>query len=222
MSSSSGGDGHSRRPTALISTLLAAVMVLGPAAASAEAKGNTRASKAGESLTLVVKPKEVSLTEAIADEFFVEVSGRSSKHAQLEVFLETVTKAACAANEPAEAETEGVQQENPAQLVPGHVEKYPETLDTNFTGSFDWDTNNLILEKEGGVKPGPKLICAYLTPPEAIKEIKPTAEEERIAEEHETGVEPKRVPVAPLLSARATLKVVDGNVPKSKTKSKKK
>jgi hypothetical protein len=195
-------------------TLVALVLasgLAGPLVASASAKGKAKGGGSGESLKLVVKPPKISLTDALHDEFFVEVSGHSSAHAKLEVFLQVVTGEACAANAPTEAEREEVQEQNPAQSIPGsNVEKYPTTFDTNFTGSFDWDTNTLLFTE--GVKPGPKLICAYLSPPEDVVFEQPSAEEQRIAEEHETGAEPKRVLLKPLLTAHAKLSVVTGKI----------
>jgi hypothetical protein len=206
MKTISSGAALSRRPIAVLAALLAAGMLLGPAAAGAGAKpkGKSKAgSKAPESLKLLVKPPEVSLNDALEDEFSVEVSGRSVKHAALEVYLETESKAKCAPNAPTEGQTEGVEEQN------------PETFETSFTGSFDWDTNTLAFTK-GVAKTGVKLICAYLSPPGLTEQVEPSAEEKRIGEEKETYIEPKTVPLKPILTAHAKLTLIAGKVPKAK------
>ncbi|HEY0278757.1 MAG TPA: hypothetical protein VGC32_10875 [Solirubrobacterales bacterium] len=186
-----------------------AVACLAPATVlvtAAQAKGP-------QALKLVVTPKVVSLTRPTQSEFSVEVSGQSHRHAQLAVFLEDEPGgSSCAPNVPEELKRPGVQEENPAQKEPGNVERYPETLGTDFTGSFDWDTNALEFTKEA--RPGRRLICAYLSPVTLSKAIPPSAAEEKEAEEHETEPAPKELIYKPFVKASAAIDVVEGGAPK--------
>lgn len=126
----------------------------------------TAAAHASEMIKVTISRSTISVNNDSNDGnvWSVTVSGTSSKHASLAVYMQFNSHAACRSTAGAES-TIGTG-------TAGSPSAYPQTASSgkfplapnNFTGSFDWlsNTYSLTLHAE---RAGRGFVCAYLSPP---------------------------------------------------------
>lgn len=126
----------------------------------------TAAAHAAERIEVTISRSTLSVNSAANDgsTWSVTVSGTSSRHASLEVYMQFNSHAACRPTAAAES--------NIGTGAAGSPSAYPQTASTgkfplapnNFVGSFDWVSNtySITLHTQHA---GRGFVCAYLSPP---------------------------------------------------------
>jgi hypothetical protein len=167
---------HSR-VRVLVLVLGCSGLTLWPQTAAAHAaETQAAAARAAERIKVTISRSTISVNNATNDGnvWSVTVSGTSSKHASLAVYMQFNSHAACRSTAAAES-TIGTG-------AAGSPSAYPQTASSgkfplapnDFTGSFNWlsNTYSLTLHAEHA---GRGFVCAYLSPPTASQGVASTA-----------------------------------------------
>jgi hypothetical protein len=136
----------------------------------------TAAAHAAEGIKVTISRSAISVNNATNDGnvWSVTVSGMTSKHASLAVYMQFNSHAACRSTAAAESTigtgTAGSPSAYPQTPTSGKFSLTP----NNFTGSFNWVSNtySLTLRAEHA---GRGFVCAYLSPPTASQGAVSTA-----------------------------------------------